>query len=133
MPRDGTKNLIPITKRSKEEAKKISSKGGKKSVETRRQQKTFKMLFKSALASQVADKELKERLKEVGIEDTYKGAMMLAMIEKSMAGDVNAFKLVSEMIDEKKEESVEITVNVGEEIKNKIKKMEEEYLRKAGE
>ena len=133
MPRDGTKNLIPITKRSKEEAKKISSKGGKKSVETRRQQKTFKMLFKSALASKVADKELKERLKEVGIEDTYKGAMMLAMIEKSMAGDVNAFKLVSEMIDEKKEESVEITVNVGEEIKNKIKKMEEEYLRKAGE
>lgn len=133
MPRDGTKNLIPITKRSKEEAKKISSKGGKKSVETRQKQKTFKMLFKSALASKVADKELKDRLKEVGIEDTYKGAMMLAMIEKSMAGDVNAFKLVSEMIDEKKEESVEITVNVGEEIKAKIKKMEEEYLRKAGE
>ena len=91
------------------------------------------MLFKSALASKVADKELKDRLKKVGIEDTYKGAMMLAMIEKSMSGDVNAFKLVSEMIDEKKEESVEITVNVGDEIKAQIKKMEEEYLRKAGE
>ena len=133
MPKKGEQNLIPINKRSKEEARKISSKGGKKSGEIRQKQKTFKMLFKSALASKVADKELKDRLKEVGIEDTYKGAMMLAMIEKSMSGDVNAFKLVSEMIDEKKEESVEITVNVGDEIKAQIKKMEEEYLRKAGE
>lgn len=133
MPKNGKKNLIPINKRAEDEQKEMRLKAGKKSGETRRQQKTFKMLFKSALASQVADKELKERLKEVGIEDTYKGAMMLAMIEKSMAGDVNAFKLVSEMIDEKKEESVEITVNVGEEIKAQIKKMEEEYLRKAGE
>lgn len=133
MPKKGEENLIPFNERTVDERRELAKNAGKKSGETRRQQKTFKMLFKSALASQVADKELKDRLKEVGIEDTYKGAMMLAMIEKSMAGDVNAFKLVSEMIDEKKEESVEITVNVGEEIKAQIKKMEEEYLRKAGE
>lgn len=133
MSRNGTKNLIPINNRAEDEQREMRIKAGKKSGETRQKQKTFKMLFKSALASKVADKELKDRLKEVGIEDTYKGAMMLAMIEKSMAGDVNAFKLVSEMIDEKKEESVEITVNVGDEIKAQIKKMEEEYLRKAGE
>lgn len=47
MPSDGTKNLIPLNQRSKEEQKQIARNGGIKSGEARRKRKTFKeqMLF----------------------------------------------------------------------------------------
>ena len=38
----GTKNLIPVTQRSKEEARELAAKGGRKSGETRRKNKTLK-------------------------------------------------------------------------------------------
>ena len=47
MPRDGSKNLIPQNKRTKEQQKEIARKGGIASGESRRKRKTFKeqMLF----------------------------------------------------------------------------------------
>ena len=43
MPKsDGYKNLIPANKRSKDEARKLGQKGGKKSGEVRRMRKTLK-------------------------------------------------------------------------------------------
>lgn len=130
MPKDRTKNLIPNNLRSKEEVRKNASKGGKKSVETRRRQKTFKSLFQAALASKIPDKELKDKLKEAGIEDTYKGALMLSMVEKALAGDVNAFKIVSEMIDEKtSDDPLSVNINVNTELDKQLKQMEKVYLK----
>jgi hypothetical protein len=43
------KDLIPVTQRTKEEAKKISSNGGKKSGEARRKKRDLKERFKIAL------------------------------------------------------------------------------------
>lgn len=130
MQKGRTKNLIPFNELTEEEQRAIAKKGGKKSAEIRRKQSTFKSLFNSALSSKIPDKELKEQLKEVGIEDTYKGALMLAMIEKALAGDVNAFKLVSEMIDEKaSDEPLSVSINVNTDLENQIKQMEEIYLK----
>lgn len=49
MPRDGTKNLIPMNKRSKEEVKAIQRKGGINSGKSRREKKTLKEILEMML------------------------------------------------------------------------------------
>ena len=53
MPRDGTNNLIPVTKRSKDEARAMSKKGGVNSGKTRRKQASLRAAFKEILKSTV--------------------------------------------------------------------------------
>lgn len=45
MPRDGTKNLIPLNKRTKEQQKEIARKGGIASQKKQKERKTFKEQF----------------------------------------------------------------------------------------
>ena len=53
MPRNGTNNLIPVTKRSKDEAREMSRKGGVNSGKTRRRQANLRAAFKEILKSTV--------------------------------------------------------------------------------
>ena len=62
MPRDGTKNLRPFSKRSKEEAKKNGKKGGIKSGEARRQKRDMRAEMIAALDA-VDEEGLTERQK----------------------------------------------------------------------
>lgn len=87
-------NLIPIQKGqlSKEESKRRSSNGGKKSVEVRRARKT-----------------LKEELLAILSSGNNQERMSLAILEKALSGDTKAFEVIRDTIGEKPTEKQEIT------------------------
>ena len=60
MPRDGTKNLKPVTERNKDEARAISSKGGKASGVARRKKADLKKAFETLLSLDVTDSKNQE-------------------------------------------------------------------------
>ena len=64
----GKENLIPINKRSAEEAFEIRSRGGKASSEARRRKKTLRTAIEKVLNSRVVHKEDLERIEEYGFD-----------------------------------------------------------------
>lgn len=84
MPQDGTKNLIPLNKRSKEEQRKIQAKGGKVAGENKRARKT-----------------LREELLALLSEGDTQNKVSLALIEQAMLGNVKAFETIRDSIGEK--------------------------------
>lgn len=90
MPRGNVENLKRL---SSEEAKKNGSKGGKKSAEVRREQKTFKELAKSHLT------------------DEQKIMLLDRLYDKALEGDVKAFEVLRDTLGEKPKEEVAVTTN----------------------
>jgi len=87
-------NLIPINKRSKNEAREISQKGGQKSGETRRRNRDIKNIV-AALLEAKPDGGTVDRLKSMGIADddiTNKTALVFAMFQEAQQGNVKAFE-----------------------------------------
>ena len=78
--RDGTKNLTPVTKRTKEEAKKISAKGGVKSGVTRRRQKAFREVINAMLLDPSTINPNSTKLEDI----------VAVTLERALAGDRNA-------------------------------------------
>lgn len=90
MTPDGKKkreaNLIPTTKRSKNEVRKNAAKGGRKSGEVRRQKK----LLKDCL-DELLQKEWENRQ---GEKMSGSEAISVAVFKKALAGDMKAFEIV---------------------------------------
>lgn len=82
-------NLIPINKRTKSEARKISQKGGKKSGEARREKKKLRELLENMLIA----------VDEDGL--TYSEKILFALIQKALSGDVKAFEVIRDTVGEK--------------------------------
>ena len=96
------KDLIPLNQRTKEEQKEICSKGGKKSGEVRREQKTYREMAKAMLSSQITDPKMLEEMSKYGIEGTdLKAYTLLGMIKASAEGSHNAFDRLLELAGEK--------------------------------
>ena len=87
----GIENLKPVTKRSKEEAREISKKGGIRSGEVRRERK-----------------KLKEELLLLLSENDNNRKMSLAILQRAMNGDTKAFEVIRDTIGEKPKEEVEV-------------------------
>ena len=83
-------NLKPLNTVSKEEAKKIQSKGGKARVQQRREKKT-----------------LKEELELLLLSDDRQNRMSLALLERAINGDVKAFEVIRDTIGQKPKDVVE--------------------------
>ena len=81
------KDLIPVTRRTKEEAKSISRKGGIASGAKRRKIRDLKEAMKILLESDVQGKD------QTGIE-----RIALAWFTKAANGDLNATKMILEML-----------------------------------
>lgn len=94
-------NLIPFNKRTESEKREIAKKGGKKSGEVRREQKTYREMVKTMLSAQVTDPKLLKELKKYGITDTdVKALTLLGMIKASAMGSHNAFDRLLELAGE---------------------------------
>ena len=91
-------NLIPQAhKLTVEEA----SKGGKRSGEVRREQKTYRKMAKAMLAATITDKNILDELKAYGIDETdVKAYTLLGMIKASGNGSHNAFDRLMALIGE---------------------------------
>ena len=86
------KDLIPLNQRTKDEQKKICSKGGKKSGKVRREQKTYRDMAKAMLSATITDENILNELKAYGLNETdVKAYTLLGMIKASGNGSHNAF------------------------------------------
>lgn len=97
---DGTKNLIPLPERTKEEQKAIRVKGGKASGEARRKKKELRELLEIALSQPSENNPNIDRWTEV----------TAALVKKAMAGDTKAFELVRDTIGQKPTDKIEADV-----------------------
>ena len=98
------KDLIPLNQRTKDEQKKICSKGGKKSGEVRREQKTYREMAKAMLSATITDENILNELKAYGLNETdVKAYTLLGMIKASGNGSHNAFDRLMELIGEKEQ------------------------------
>ena len=103
----GIENLKPVTKRSKEEAREISKKGGIRSGKVRRERK-----------------KLKEELLLLLSEGDNNRRMSLAIFERALNGDTKAFEVIRDTIGEKPKEQIENT-NIEMSYEDYIKKIED--------
>lgn len=101
MPRDGTKNLIPQNKRTKEKQKEISVMGGKASGAARRKKKKTSDILTSLLNLPVKSEKLKQTLADIGAKvekDTdVETAMMAGLVAQACNGRVDAIDKVLEL------------------------------------
>lgn len=99
-----------------EEAQKMGSKGGKASVEARRKKKLMKDQIELLLSLPFPDvkdrsgKKLKETFKQLGIDEDNidnQMAMVIAMWQKAIKGDVQAFNTIRDTVGEKPTDKIE--------------------------
>ncbi|VIQ18227.1 phage protein [Streptococcus pneumoniae] len=90
MPRDGTKNLKPVTERTKDEARAISSKGGKASGIARRKKADLKKAFEILLSLDVTDSKIKKQLEEMGMAGNNEALLAFATFQQAVKGNQKA-------------------------------------------
>nr|DAT02835.1 MAG TPA: hypothetical protein [Caudoviricetes sp.] len=90
MPRDGTKNLKPMSQRSKDEVKKIARKGGINSGKTRRKKADLKKAFETLLALDVTDEKIKKQLEEMGMTGNNEALLAFATFQQAVKGNQKA-------------------------------------------
>ena len=83
-------------KRTTNELREISSKGGKKSGETRRRKANFRKTLNKLLTAEIDNEEWKPILEALGVECTLETAMLAAQIKAAMNGDTKAAYFVSQ-------------------------------------
>lgn len=96
-------NLIPLSKRTKSEQRRIQSEGGKASGASRRRKKLFKQLMNSYLDSEEQNRDNWNELSCDGFkpeEITNKAVIVKRLCDEAKSGDVQAVKLVMAMIGE---------------------------------
>ena len=126
-------NLIPTTKRTKKEVREMTTKGGKRSGEVRRQRKTQREQLELLMSLPLKNIKAKEQIKNLGIEDAEinnQMAMNVAMfnlILKGGKGAVQAYNSINDLIGDNEKRKLEL-----EKAKEEIArlKLEQEKLKR---
>lgn len=90
LPRDGTKNLKPMSERSKDEVREIARKGGINSGKTRRKKADLKKAFETLLALDVTDEKIKKQLEEMGMARNNEALLAFATFQQAVKGNQKA-------------------------------------------
>lgn len=90
LPRDGTKNLKPMSERSKDEVREIARKGGINSGKTRRKKADLKKAFETLLALDVTDSKIKKQLEEMGMAGNNEALLAFATFQQAVKGNQKA-------------------------------------------
>lgn len=98
-------NLIPNSERTPEELKRMTTNGGKRSGEVRREKKRFKEMFETILNEEFQG----DKNKPKNERRTNKDLFVMRMIKQAMDGDLNSQKYIIEMIGEAPSKKVEVT------------------------
>ena len=97
MPKDNSKNLIPLNQCAKDVQREIQSKGGKARAKKANERKTLKEEL-TALLEMVDD----------GESVTNGTRISVSLIQKALLGDVKAFEVIRDTIGEKPTDRVEV-------------------------
>ncbi len=111
-------NLIPQAHKLTVEEQ---SKGGKKSVEVKRERKKFKETMEMLLKLDIKDDKLKNTLKAFGIDDSEMNNQTLLIVglyKAAMNGNVNAFKEIQAMVEQERKENQDTLDKLDEVLKN---------------
>lgn len=114
-------NLKPIKTLTNEEAKKRGSKGGKASVKARRERKAMREQMQMLLSLPLKDDRAKAKFEELGINTDdmdNQMALIVSTYKQALKGNMNAMNVIREIIGEK-----EITVNINQNIDDKVKEL----------
>ena len=103
-----TKNLIPVTKRTRQEQIAISRKGGKVSGEARRKKAHLRKTLDELLTMDVSDERLKQKLEEMGLHADNQTLLCVIMLEKAIKGNVRAAEWISNIIGAYKKDALDI-------------------------
>ena len=106
-------NLIPMEKRSPEEAREMGRKGGRASGEARRRKKSLREAAELYLSLPVADKRAWNKLARDGVapEDVdNQMAIIAGLTIKAVKGDAKAAKLLFELVGDQGGEDDEVKV-----------------------
>lgn len=95
-------NLIPLNKRSKEEAKKIQDAGGEATKKMYAEKRKMKEILETLLSLPAEDIELNCSKKE---------AMLLKAIQNAEKGDLKSIEFIRDTIAEKPKEQMQIEVD----------------------
>lgn len=91
----GHENLIPNSKRTPDELRKIASAGGKASGEARRKKADFRKTLNALLTAEIDSPKWSPVLEALGLDSTLESAVNAAMIMKAMKGDVRAYEAIA--------------------------------------
>ncbi len=106
----GKENLIPVTKRAKDEAREISRKGGKASGKARREKKTM-----AKIAEMMLELSLKPKAQAVEIDEvtsltelanqnvSVQTAMIMALTKNALEGDCKSIDMLLTLTGQKVE------------------------------
>ena len=103
-----TKNLIPVTKRTRQEQIAISRKGGKVSGEARRKKACLRKTLDELLTMDVSDDRLKQKLEEMGLHADNQTLLCVIMLEKAIKGNVRAAEWIANIIGAYKKDKLDI-------------------------
>lgn len=90
LPRDGTKNLTPMNKRSLDEQKELQRKGGKASGIVRRKKADLKKVFETLLSLDVTDSKIKKQLEEMGMAGNNEALLAFETFQQAVKGNQKA-------------------------------------------
>lgn len=91
----GHENLIPNSKRTPDELRKIASAGGKASGEARRKKANFRKTLNAWLTAEIDSPEWSPVLEAMGLDSTVESAVTGAMIKEALSGNVKAFEVIA--------------------------------------
>lgn len=92
---NGRENLIPFSKRSKDEARRCGQDGGRASGEARRRKADFRKALNALLTAEIDSPEWTPVLEALGLDSTLESAVNAAMIKEALAGNVKAYEAVA--------------------------------------
>lgn len=121
-------NLKSFDKLPEEEARAIQSKGGKASQEKRKLRKTMREQTELLLSLPLKDKAAKKKLKQMGVDPDNLNNQMLIVLQlwrRAASCDLEAIKLLIELLGEK----AATQVSISGEINNPFKDLTTEELK----
>lgn len=122
-------NLKSFKDLTAEEQRKIARQGGIASGKARKEKKMIKEQLNLLLSLPLKDKKTKSKIEKMGIDGEdidNQMALVIAMWQKAMTGDVSAFNTIRDTVGEKPQENINLSGNVN----NPYENLTEEELRK---
>lgn len=103
-------NLVSLATRTQQERTEIARKGQEASTKAKKEKKLIKDSIELLLGLPIKNNKIKQQLKDLGIEDdemNNQTAMVIAIYQKALKGDVSAFNTLRDSVGQKPIEKVE--------------------------
>ena len=110
MPKGTPENLVQNRDYSPEQLREWARKGGLASGESRRRRKTSMETMREVLSCKLDDDELVQKLKALGLDDSFGAGIALMQARRALMGDTEASRFCRDTAGDKATESMILSV-----------------------